>query len=92
MSVPARPFEAMYHDKLTEIKRLFWEYMTSLREAKNPTGLGSAQPKETAPALKLDENGIPIIPSPWVSGNHKKKDLEALYSSFLAQHYSAFFS
>lgn len=91
MDVPAQPFENINQDKVKEIKRLFWEYIRSLKDTRNPTRATAVELNKKDRGLQLDEDRFPVIPSPWVSENRKKKELELLYSSFLGQHYSEFY-
>jgi hypothetical protein len=88
MQMQGKTFIQKYENQVTEMMRLFLEYMKSIRvrteqkaevELDSGTGLGEDE-------IKLTPVGYPMIPN-CVHESLSKARCEKLFRTFLAQHY-----
>lgn len=92
MGVPAMPFEVMYKDKATEMKRLVFDYIKTLRRqhlgdiSEAPAEIDGFQ-KDT---LKIHESGFPLAPQPTSWKKITRGDLEVIYRLYVTRHYREF--
>jgi len=91
MQMQGKTFIQKYENQVTEMMRLFLEYMKSIRvrteqkaevELDSGTGLGENPTDE----IKLTPVGYPMIPN-CVHESLSKARCEKLFRTFLAQHY-----
>ena len=91
MQMQGKTFIQKYENQVTEMMRLFLEYMKSIRvrteqkaevELDSGTGLGENPTDE----IKLTLVGYPMIPN-CVHESLSKARCEKLFHTFLAQHY-----
>ncbi len=92
-----RDFTQKYVNQVTEMKRLFLDFMKSVRVreeqiANDAVDSGSGPGGEDKiDEIKLTPEGFPIIPDS-INENLSKAQCEKLLRAFLAQHYCQFSS
>lgn len=88
MGVPSKSFEDTYADRATDMKRTVMEYIKTLR-AMRSTGAGTNAPRPGI-TIHVDDDGFPIVPHPVSWEKVTKEDLEAMYRSYMTQHYRTY--
>ena len=87
MGIPAPSFEQTYPEKTDEMRRLFFEYIKSLRAGvSNSIGI---PPRNTVQlvTIELDADCFPLVPVPWDGQKYSKRKLEDLFRGYVGQHY-----
>jgi hypothetical protein len=87
------PFEVMYPDRATEMKKMVLDYMKVLRRDNfnpNPTQNDVSNGTQMK-TIDIDSTGFPIAPMPQSWTKVKKANLEALYRMYITRHYRKYF-
>jgi hypothetical protein len=90
LELPALPFDVMYPDRATYMKRSVLEYVKALRDA-HTTGVDQSHAGQAGAdtgVLAIDPNGFPVAPRTHSWKKVTKGDLEPLYRCYITQHYS----
>lgn len=91
MDMHGKPFTKKYENQVTEMLRLFLDYMKSIwvqaeQNGEVGSGSGMGQGDNQPDDIKFTTGGYPIIPD-CVQGSLSKARCEKLLRTFLAQHY-----
>ena len=89
MGVPSNSFEETHEDRATDMKHMVLDYIKTLQAicltgaGTGPGGVGTSH----GTIIHWDQDGFPLIPSSVSWDKVSKEDLEAMYRSYITQHY-----
>ena len=89
MGVPSKSFEETHKDWATDMKCTVLDYIKTLQAicltgaGTGPGGVGTSH----STIIHRDQDGFPLIPSSMSWDKFSKEDLEAMYRSYITQHY-----
>jgi hypothetical protein len=92
MGLQGRQFTEQYEDQVTEMKRIFLDFMKSKRvKAQAGAGTGADMEPEADVVdqrkIGMTEDGFPILPKDFLERDISKKECEAVLRDYLSQHY-----
>jgi hypothetical protein len=90
MGVPSKSFEDTYEDRATDMKRTVLDYIKTLRAMRSTGANAGAGATSHGTTVHLNQDGFPIVPCPASWEKVTKEDLEAMYRSYITQHYRTY--
>jgi hypothetical protein len=87
LQVPAMPFDIMFPEKATEMKRMLLDYIKLLRRDHFGDTAGADNDINKNQVVQIDDSGFPKAPDPETLANIKSSELQGLYRLYITRQY-----